>query len=322
MTDAIVKPIRNTRRDFLGKVGLIGAGALLGACAPTMAITPPPMTNNDIAILNFALNLEYLEAAFYLAATGRLSELDAVGGNTANVILTGTGTTGAAPVAGLSTAVLAYAQEIATDEKNHVAALRATITKLGGTPVPQPKLDIGPAFVAAGLAAGLPAGVNFNPYANEVLFLHGAFVFEDVGVTAYKGAAALVTNADVLTAAAGILAVEAYHAGAIRTLLYSIKDTTPLAAAGVNLTVAQIVQAISNLRDGADGADDLDQGIVGGAGNPDYVAAGSANLVPTDANSIAFSRSVAQVLSIVTLGMAGNKGGFFPEGLNGAVGFK
>ena len=321
MTNSSVKPIRNSRRDFLGKVGLIGAGALMASCAPTMAITPPPAVNNDIAILNFALNLEYLEAAFYLTATGRLAELDAVGGNTANVILTGTGVTGNTVVPGLSPAVLAYAQEIATDEKNHVAALRATITSLGGTPVTQPKLDIGPAFVAAGRAIGLPVGVDFNPYANQVLFIHGAFVFEDVGVTAYKGAARLVTNGDVLEAAAGILAVEAYHAGTIRTLLYAIKDDKPLAAAGINLTVAQIVQLISDLRDGADGTTDLDQGIVGGAGNPDYVT-GAANLVPTDVNSIAFSRSVAQVLSIVTLGSAGNKGGFFPDGLNGAVGFR
>ena len=293
----------------------------MASCAPQVIAGPTPKTNNDIAILNFALNLEYLEAAFYLAAVGRLSELTPAGGDATKVTLP-SGFNGSTAIAGLSTSVLAYAQEIATDELNHVKALRATILAKGGTPVLQPQLDLGPAFAAAGVAIGLPTNVIFNPFANEVLFLHGAFVFEDVGVTAYKGAARLLVDdsaGGILEAAAGILAVEAYHAGTIRTLLYAIKDTTPLAAVGVNLKVSEIVQKISDLRDSVDGSTDLDQGIVSGAGNPDFVT-GAANLVPTDANSIAFSRTTDQVLPIVYLGGAkGVGGGFFPNGLNGAI---
>ncbi|GAA5514437.1 hypothetical protein Dcar01_03192 [Deinococcus carri] len=298
----------STRRKFLGMAGLMGAGAVLSGCTNVIAQTPNQDNGLDAAIFNFALNLEYLEAAFYLAATGRLGELDAVGGSSARVILP-SGFNGSAPVAGLTGDMLAMANEIADDEKAHVKAIRAVLTAAGAAPVAQPRLDLSGSFAAAGNLASGGKITGFNPFAGELFFLHGAFIFEDVGVTAYKGAARFIDDQKAggnLDNAAGILAVEAYHAGSIRTQLYRRRGEQ--AAAG--LTVEAVVQAISDLRDKVDGPTDDDQGI-SNMGN-------SANIVPTDANGIAFGRTPRQVANIVLLDTTGaaTKGGFFPDGLS------
>jgi Ferritin-like domain len=200
------------------------------------------------------------------------------------------------------------AEEIARDEIAHVDFLREVLRDAA---VPCPKIDIGGAFAAAADAAtGMKLHPAFDPYANDVYFLHAGFIFEDVGVTAYRGAVEPLTalvEPPVLSAAAAVLAVEAYHAGAIRALLREL----PLAGKHTPYgSVEDVVGAISDLRDAADGAEDLDQGIVD--------AHGRTNIVPTDGNALVFQRSVEQVLAIVYLGA--QPGGFFPEGVSGFFG--
>ncbi len=293
------------RRRLFTMLGVAGAGAAVATAttggAANAAVTLGPAT--DGAVLNFALNLEYLEAEFYLrAVTGRgLDDKD----------VTGTGTPG--KVAGgkevpwKSKRLMMHAREIARDEREHVRFLRGA---LGTAAVSRPAIDFTAAFTAAAKAAGVITKGTFNPFASETNFLLGAFLFEDVGVTAYKGAAGLISNKGYLEAAAGILAVEAYHAGAIRAIL-SDKGSDSL-----NRTVKKL----SDARDSLDGTSDDDQGI-SESSYGDKKPANQSNLVPTDRNGIVYSRTPAQVLNIVYLNPAKDvtKGGFFPAGVNGAV---
>ena len=293
------------RRMFFRKTSGFAAGmaggAILTACGGGSNDSIAAGAPTDPEILNFALNLEYLESQFYLYAT--------TGAGLPDAQTTGTGTRGTmtagSRVPFSDPLVAAYAKEIAADELAHVAFLRAT---LGASAIAMPSIDIGGtdpngAFSKAAQAAGLvPAGTAFNPYANDINFLLGAFIFEDVGVTAYKGASPLISNKTYLEAAAGILAAEAYHAGLIRTVLFS-KGVDAQASAG----------KISNARDSLDGSTDVDQGIAADA-------TGASNVAPLDANGIAFSRTPDDVLNIVYLnpGAVGG-GGFFPAGVNGSL---
>ena len=275
----------------LGTVGVASAGVLTAGAADAA----PAAKISDGAILNFALNLEYLEAEFYNIAvfgTGLSNQMTGGKGKKGGVV-------GGSKVPFKTAAIANIAKEIAIDELDHVKFLRKA---LGSAKVARPAIDLQSSFTAAATAAGvIQPGQTFNPFLDEASFLAAAFIFEDVGVTAYKGAAPLISNKTYLEAAAGILAVEAYHAGIIRGALYSAGIATP--------AIFDTINKISNARDSLDGKKDIDQGI----GD-----ATTANLVPTDKNGIVYSRNPYQVHNIAYLTTkAAKKGGFFPNGTNG-----
>jgi hypothetical protein len=200
--------------------------------------------------------------------------------------------------------------ETAIEEGKHVTFLQGALSTAA---VSMPNIDLYNSFNALAMAAGI--GPAFDPFDNDADFLIGAYIFEDVGVTAYHGAAASITSGTVLGAAAGILAVEAYHAGLIRTSINQLDAGTG--------TLAGLTQKISATRSklanpSGTPVDDI------GLTTVNVGLSGSANLpattfVDADANSIAFARTPAQIIQIVTGGSSTNKGVFFPDGLNGTI---
>ena len=285
------------RRSLIGQFGA-GAAAILAAGAVATGVTvvaPQPaaaqaVTDNDI--LNFALNLEYLEGEYYIR--GLLGRgLDASDVNDPNGVGQAGFVLGGSAVPFRTEAVAGVVQRITIDEVNHIRFLRRA---LGNAAVPRPNIDLLNSFNAVAVAAGLiPAGTQFNPFADEVSFMIGAISLTDVGVTAYAGAARLLQSKDNLDAAASILAAESYHAGALRTLLAMFGQQNA-------------VNAISAVRARVGGG--KDQGL--SLPNLNY------NIAPVDTDGFVYRRTAAEVLGVVYNGVR-TGGGFLPNQANGAI---
>ena len=245
----------------------------------------------DADLFNFALNFEYLGAEYYLRGL--------TGQGLSASLLTGTGTQGpviaGGPVPFQSAAIAQYVQRLAVDELAHVQFIRAV---LGLAAIAEPAINLSVAnWSTLAIAAGLLVpGQTFNPYASDIGFLLGAYVLEDVCVTALAGAARYLTNPNDLAAAAGLLGVEGYQAGGIRTLL-------------ANVGAGAATDAISALR-----------ARLSGVGDNGTLANGVAyNFVNTDTNALAFRRTPRQVLNIAYGAVNAPAGGFFPSGVNGNI---
>ena len=167
------------RRDFakgalaLGGAGLLSAVALGASHNGGLVFAQDAPFKNDLDVLNYALTLEYFEAELYkvLSAGGKLQGKD-----------------------------LQYIQLFGQQEQAHVDAVKATVEKLGGTPVTK-------------------GNYNFPTLNTREDVLNLLNVVEQTGVGAYLGAAGYIQNKDILAAAASIMQVEARHTALIRYLL-------------------------------------------------------------------------------------------------------
>lgn len=192
MTESALRELADdpsSRKRFfkmLGGAGAVGAFSVaLAACGdddkkdsstPAAAASDAASNTSDLKILNYALTLEFLEATFYeeVIASGIVKDR----------------------------AVISIAKKFGASEQEHVDALKATIVKLGGTPVSAPKTKFQPT-----IDKGLKA------------VLETAATVENLGAAAYLGQAGNIKNKEVLAAALAIHSVEARHAAALNILV-------------------------------------------------------------------------------------------------------
>jgi rubrerythrin len=106
------------RKGALAGGGLIAGGAFFSYLGPAEAlISKKKSKKNDVKILNYALTLEFLEAAFYQQAVANAAY-------------------------GSNAALKTFAEVVAKHEKTHVDFLK---TALGSAAIKSPKFDFGKA---------------------------------------------------------------------------------------------------------------------------------------------------------------------------------
>ncbi len=301
------------RRSLLRKLATataaVTAAAKFSGSAEAQTAAP-----SAVDVLQFALNLEYLEAEFYcLGAFGKTIDKQF------GVGITGSGVAGptttpftnliaiGSPVS-FSQGVFGTIQAITADEVNHVILLRSALTAAGPGPVAKPAIN---------LDANYPLGISISSQAG---FLIHARIFEDIGVSAYGGAAQFLAGTPYLTTAARILAVEGEHVGNLREQIARLGIPTsaaPIDAADVLPPQSTNVNFALNTSSYASA-----NGAVNFFTTNSVIAPGGASIT---GNGLTPIRTPGQVLYVAYgVGFASqfpantvNGGGFFPAGVNG-----
>ena len=146
----------------------------------------PDEFGSDIDILNYALTLEYLEAAFYTRGLRNIDEA------ALEQQFEGWGP--------IQDQVVNRLRVVRDHEITHAEVLGQTVEMLGGQPAPRPEFDFGAAVQ------------------DPAEFIATGALLEDVGVSAYAGAAPSIESADLIPPALSIHSVEARHASFLREL--------------------------------------------------------------------------------------------------------
>ncbi|KIW06578.1 uncharacterized protein PV09_02297 [Verruconis gallopava] len=154
------------------------AAASATSSATSSASSSSSQNLTDIDILQFALTLEHLESTFYSQGFAKFPDSDFM-------------------ALGLTSAQVSALKTVGGTEATHVTQLQAAISAAGSQPVQ-------------------PCQYNFG-FTDAKSMVATARVLEAVGISAYLGAAPLVSSKAVLGAAASIVTIEARHQTFIRS---------------------------------------------------------------------------------------------------------
>ncbi|KAL5219483.1 hypothetical protein ABZP36_020167 [Zizania latifolia] len=278
---------------------------------------PPPHTTvavfpHDVDPVQFALNLEFTEAEFFLhAAFGRGLDHFAP-----NLTLGGPPPVGAMK-ANLDEMTWRVIAEFGYQEIGHLRAIQSTV---GG--IPRPLIDLSAHNFARVMdeAVGYHLDPPFDPYTNSLNFLLAVYVIPYLGINGYTGTSPLIDGYATKRLVAGLLAVEAGQDAVVRGLLFERRrETVAEIRRGRGVTAGELTDGVSALRNRLGRCGVKDEGLV----VPEWLGAEGricTNVLSADGDSLSYSRTPAELLRILYLtGSESVPGGFFPEGANGRI---
>ncbi|CAM6062047.1 unnamed protein product, partial [Sphagnum tenellum] len=257
----------------------------------------------DKELIQVALNLEYLEAEFFLwSSVGK-------GLDTFAPYLTKQGP----PPIGVQKANLPplLADTFFQFGLQEIGHLRAIHKGLKEFAFPRPLLDVSNKIWAEFFdkALGKELKPPFDPYCNSLNYVLSAYMIPYVGLTGYVGTSPLLFGKEAKKLMAGLLAVESGQDAIIRSFLYQNrhKEVKPY-----GISVAEFTDKISCVRNELSHGM-VDEGlVVPRALRSEELAKG--NLLSADKDSLAYGRTPEQVFATVYgNGNASKPGGFYPK---------
>ncbi|XXG70268.1 hypothetical protein AAC387_Pa06g3065 [Persea americana] len=264
----------------------------------------------DMDLLEFPLNLEFLQAEFFL--WGSLGHgLDHVASNLAM---------GGPPPVGARKANLdAFTADIITQfayqEVSHIRALKEHVEGF-----PRPLMDLSPSCFSKLMdkAFGHSLSPSFNPYANSINFLLASYLLPYVALTGYEGLNPHLHSPVSRRLCGGLLGVQSAQDAVIRALLY---QHASMMVEPYGVTVAEFTSRISALRNELGRTGNKDEGIIApSSATSEEGKHHLGNLLAENSHSICYQRAPREILRILYgKGTAGVAGGFFPNGANGRI---
>ncbi|CAN6468356.1 unnamed protein product [Victoria cruziana] len=283
--------------------------SLHSSCSPEPPSTELPLVfPSDVPLLEFPLNLEHLEADFFLHGALGVG-LDEVA---PELVMGGPPPIGARK-ANLDPLIGDIIQQFGYQEIGHLRAIKETVGWF-----PRPLLDLSSNHFARVMndVFGFELSPPFDPYANSINFLLATYVIPYVGLTGYVGTNTNLKGRYSKRLVAGLLGVESGQDAVGRGLLYERKKQQ---VEPYNMTVEEFTYRISILRDRLGGCGVRDEGLtvplqLGAEGRT------RGNILSGDVHSLSYARTPAEILRIVYgTGSERVAGGFFPNGGNGEI---